>query len=104
MLFVGPLNPFTDLMVSIVPKRAGVFALWDEKGIIYIGAADGVEGLRGELERLLRHEYPLAIQDICHFQVEACSDPDQRQQEILDKYQRKHGHSPLYNQAVPDPD
>jgi len=92
-------SPFTKLMISIVPKKSGVYYLWDkEKNIIYIGYADGSGGLYHELELHLIHKHPVNIEGIYDFYIEVCLNPAERHAVLLGEFEQKFGKLPKYNQ------
>lgn len=96
--------PFTQLMVSIMPKKTGIYTLWNQKGnVIYLGTADQPKSLFAELKLHFDNKHPLAINEIYDFQVEVCSDPEKQQIQFLKKYEEQHGRLPNFNKEIPSP-
>ena len=100
MLLTNPKNPFTILMISVMPPEPGVYTLWNGNDLLYIGAAENVDGIRGEFECLYRGEHTLTIDTISHFQIEPCQDPSKHQNELIIKYMKKHWQNPPHNQII----
>ncbi len=46
--------PFSDLMIEIEEESSGVYVLWNEKEIVYIGKAEALGGIRKALSSHLR--------------------------------------------------
>jgi len=91
--------PFTQLMVSIMPKKPGIYTLWNQIGnVIYVGTADQQNGLFVELKMHFDNKHPLSIDGIYDFQVEVCSDPAKQQTQLLKNYEERHGFLPDYNE------
>ncbi len=97
--------PFTQLMVSIVPKKPGIYTLWNQKGqIIYIGSADKPNCLYEELMHHFDDEHSTSIDGIYDFQVEVCNNPERQQIQHLENHKKDHGYLPDYNEKLLIPD
>ena len=93
--------PFTQLMVSIIPKKPGTYTLWDKNGkVIYIGTADKPNSLYDELERHFGNKHSISIDGIYDFQVEVSNDPDKQQIQHLENFKKNHGCLPDYNEKI----
>jgi len=93
--------PFTQLMVSIVPKKPGIYTLWNQKGqIIYIGSADKTNGLYEELKQHFDNTHSISIDGIYDFQVEVCNNPESQQIAHLETHKKNHGYLPDYNEKL----
>ncbi len=93
--------PFTQLMVSIMPKKTGIYTLWNQNGkIIYIGMANKSNSLYDELKRHFDNKHSIAIDGIYNFQVEVCMDPEKQQIRLLENHKKNHGCLPDYNEEL----
>lgn len=64
-------------LVVVTPDTPGVYELWDDDELMYVGATR--DSLRRELvERLLEHE-----SDATHFSWEITYEPEARERELL---------------------
>ena len=90
--------PFTQLMVSIMPKKPGIYRLWNQSGkIIYIGAADQPDSLFVELKRHFDNKHSVSIDGIYDFQVEVYNNPDKQKIIHLENFKKDHGYLPDFN-------
>jgi len=91
--------PFTQLMVSIMPKKPGTYTLWNKKGqVIFIGAANKPNSLHNELKHHFENEHSISIDGIYDFQVEVCNDPGRQQIKHLENFKKSYGYLPDYNE------
>lgn len=77
-------DPFTDECIAIAPNASGVYLLYRNGGLIYVGLAPG--SIRRELEAHRRGEYGACTQAATAFDYEVTSDPAALQR----KYLRNH--------------
>lgn len=97
--------PFTQLMVSIMPKKPGIYTLLNQNGgIIYIGTADKPNSLHNELTLHFDNEHSIEIDGIYDFHVEVCNDPGKRQITFLKNHKNDHGRLPDFNEELSLPD
>jgi len=80
------------------PRTQGVFGLWDEGEIVYIGATERSVCLPDALRELLQLERRGVIQ-ATHFTWEITITPRSWAGELLRLHFSKHGTLPLYNRA-----
>jgi hypothetical protein len=77
-------------LVAIAPDTPGVFELWDDDEVVYVGAT---RTLRHELVgRLLDH-----TSDATHFSWEITYDPEPRQRELIAEFEAAHHRPPRLN-------
>ena len=77
-------------LVSIAPDTPGVFELWDDDEVVYVGAT---RTLRRELVgRLLNH-----ASDATHFSWEITYDPEPRKRELIAEFELAHHRPPRLN-------
>jgi hypothetical protein len=80
------------------PRTQGVFGLWDEGEIVYIGATERGVFLPDALRDLLQLKRRGVIQ-VTHFTWEITITPRSWAGELLRLHFNTHGSLPLYNQA-----
>ncbi len=89
--------PFTPSLIAAAPDTLGVFALWQNGGVIYLGkACAGSATIRKALSeqftaRRLNHGGALR----CSWEV--AEDPDRRHGELLREFEFAHRCVPLWN-------
>jgi hypothetical protein len=81
------------------PKTQGVFGLWDEGQVVYIGATERNAFLPDVLRELLTLKRRGIIQ-ATHFTWEITITPRSWAGELLRLHFNKHGSLPLYNQPT----
>ena len=82
--------------VHNVPEESGIFCLYQDRDLVYIGRTAPRTGLRSELEHALR----MAMADdmhATHFTFELTQTPKMRAAEELRSYFETWGRLPLYN-------
>jgi hypothetical protein len=87
---------FADEDVQNVPEVSGIFKLYHEADLVYIGRTPPSSGLRNELEHALRMA---AAEDmeVTHFTFELTKSPKTRAAEELRSYFENWGRLPQYN-------
>ena len=94
-------SPFTQLMVSVIPKRPGIYILWNRIGeVLYIGKAEEPNNLYNELKLHFDNKHLISINDIYDFQIEVCQDPGRQQIQLLEDHRKNHGCLPDYNEEL----
>ena len=88
---------FTEEEVQKVPEESGIFCLFQERDLVYIGRTPPRIGLRSELARALR--IAMAADMLAtDFTFELTASPKTRANEELRSYFETFGRLPLYNQ------
>jgi hypothetical protein len=93
--------PFTEPLIEAAPDTVGVFALWQNGGVIYLGKASaGAATIRRALsEQFNARKWSGAGQEMrairCSWEVAA--DPDRRHSELLREFEAAHRCVPLWN-------
>jgi hypothetical protein len=93
--------PFTESLIDAAPDTTGVFALWQNGGVIYLGkASDGSATIRKALsEQFNARKWTDRVVDLramrCSWEV--ADDPDQRYRELLREFEAAHHCVPLWN-------
>jgi hypothetical protein len=89
---------FIEDDIRNVPQETGIFSLFQESDLVYIGRTAPSTNLRGELEHALR--LLMADEDLqaTHFTYEVTRSPKTRAAEELRSYFETWGRLPLYNQ------
>lgn len=89
--------PFTATLIEAAPDTTGVFALWQNGGVIYLGKASaGSATIRKALNEQLqarRWSDPGGMR--CSWEV--VDDPDRRHSELLNEFETAHHCLPLWN-------
>jgi hypothetical protein len=80
--------PFLDYTIEAAPLDPGVFALWQDGEIVFIGA--GVTSIRQCLVEHFRGTHGPENQTADHYSWEVAVDPEERRLEILSQYERLH--------------
>ena len=87
---------FTSEDVGNVPEETGIFCLFQDRDLVYIGRTAPRTSLRDELEHALR----MAMADdmhATHFTFEVTKSPKTRATEELRSFYETWGRLPLYN-------
>ena len=87
---------FASEDVQSVPDESGIYSLFQDRDLVYIGRTPPRAGLRAELEHALR----MAMADdmhATHFTFELTKSPKTRAAEELRSFYEMWGRLPLYN-------
>ena len=89
--------PFTESLIAAAPDTTGVFALWQNGGVIYLGKASaGSATIRKALgEQFAARKWNDLHAMRCSWEV--AEDPDQRHGELLREFETAHHCVPLWN-------
>ncbi len=79
-------------LVLAAPDTPGVYELWDDDELLYVGATRA-----GTLREELVHELYERERGATHFSWEICYSPVARERELLAEYQAEHHHPPKLN-------
>jgi hypothetical protein len=74
----------------------GVFALWDNDEVVYIGRATAPGSIRGALFERLKSQHR-STPGVSHYAWEICLDPALRERELLDEHKHTYQALPRYN-------
>lgn len=100
MAVSGELYPFTDENISRAPIGKGVYSLHQNNETIYIGKAEGENGIRGRLQAHKRGDNGRCTQQATHYRREVCNNPSKREEEELIAYRLAHGRLPRCNEQI----
>jgi hypothetical protein len=87
---------FVEEHVQNVPEQPGIFCLWDERYLVYVGRTAPRSNLKAEL----MHALTMAMVDdmaVTHFTYEATLTPKTRSAEELRRHFEHWGRLPRYN-------
>ena len=87
---------FDEQHVKDVPEQSGIFTLWDQQDLVYIGRT----APRSNLQADLKHALKMAMADdmlATHFSYEETVSPKTRASEELRAYFENWGRLPRYN-------
>jgi hypothetical protein len=89
--------PFTQPLIEAAPDTAGVFALWQNGGVIYLGKASaGGATIRKALDAQFSARRLNGLGATrCSWEV--ADDPDRRHSELLREFEAAHHCLPLWN-------
>ena len=89
--------PFTESLIEAAPDTTGVFALWQNGGVIYLGKASaGAATIRKALGAQFAARQWSGIASLrCSWEV--AEDPDRRHSELLREFEVAHHCVPLWN-------
>lgn len=89
--------PFTPPLIAASPDTLGVFALWQNGGVIYLGKASaGSATIRKALsEQFNARQWGGTAAMRCSWEVS--DDPDRRYSELLREFETAHHCAPLWN-------
>lgn len=94
--FFAPQWELTPYMVAQLPELPGVFALWEDKELIYIGRAVRPASLRSALEEHLRGQHPCTVR-ASQYAWQLSLEPTTRERELLAEYRVRHSVFPRCN-------
>jgi hypothetical protein len=93
--------PFTELLIEAAPDTTGVFALWRNGGVIYLGKASaGAATIRSALSaQFTARKWSGTGEELrgtrCSWEV--AEDADGRHRELLREFEAAHHCLPLWN-------
>ena len=93
--------PFTESLIAAAPDTTGVYALWQNGGVIYLGKASAGEAtirkaLGEQFEGRKWNDTP-AVMRITRVSWEVVEDADKRHSELLHEFEAAHRCLPLWN-------
>ena len=89
--------PFTESLIAAAPDTHGVYALWQNGGVIYLGKASaGSATIRKALAQQLEgRRWNEMSMTRCSWEI--AEDADRRHRELLLEYESAHRCLPLWN-------
>ena len=89
--------PFTEPLIEAAPDTTGVFALWQNGGVIYLGkASGGAATIRKALSaQFAARKWSGIVAMRCSWEV--ADDADRRHTELLREFEAAHHCAPLWN-------
>ena len=92
-----PLFRFTPVIVHGAPENAGLYALWQDGEMIYLGRADSI---RARLLDHLQGRLSPCTQPATHYSWELSLRPAKRESELLEAFRKRHGRLPRCNEQA----
>lgn len=86
---------FTDAIVQGAPNITGLYALWQDGDLIYVGRAASIR--ERLVEHLQRRVCPCTEQ-ATHYSWELSLQPVTREVELLEQFKKRHGRLPRCNE------
>lgn len=97
MPIASPKYPFVKEALAGAPSDSGVYALYDDGELIYVGQAEPPSGIQS---RLLQHFFGLrAPSKATHYAWEICRDTRERQEDLIREFESAHLLRPRYNRG-----
>lgn len=94
----GRKRRFTDTNISDAPQCDGVYGIYRNKELIYIGKGEGKSGVKSRLQAA--HQDKRGKGNATSFQFEKSKDASGREKRLLEQYKKAHGKLPRYNDRV----
>lgn len=96
----GDFYPWTENNVNNIPSRAGVYAFYDSRVLIYIGSSNN---LRERFQRYWSTNFQddTCKRDTTSYKRELTNNYEQRERELLEEYRRQHNKLPRCNEVMP---
>jgi len=93
--------PFTESLISAAPDTTGVYALWQNGGVIYLGKASAGaatirKALSAQLDARKWNDTPAEMR-VTRCSWEVVDDADKRHTELLHEFEAAHRCLPLWN-------
>lgn len=99
MAIEEPRYKFAPSIVAGAPDGGGIYALWDDSELIYLGRANGI-GIRAALVRHLEKGFCPCTARATHYSWELSLRPATREVEILEQFKARHRRLPRCNEEV----
>jgi excinuclease UvrABC nuclease subunit len=87
---------FSAAIVQGAPQNSGVYALWQDGEMIYIGRAASI---RTRLAEHLQHSLSPCLRGATHYTWELSLRPVEREAELLEHFRKRYGRLPRCNEA-----
>jgi len=94
------LHSFTNKEINKAPLSDGVYGLFQGTTIIYYGRGEGPKGIRGRLEAHKAGYEGSCTMNADYFNYEICSNPSNRERELLQEYKNTQGKLPRCNDLM----
>jgi hypothetical protein len=91
-------SPFNAEEIQNVPEESGIYCLFQEQDLVYVGRTAPRSTLKRELEHALRLSMADEEMEATHFDFEPTKTPKTRATEELRSFYETFGRLPLYNQ------
>jgi excinuclease UvrABC nuclease subunit len=93
--------PFSGVLIAAAPEEAGVYMLWQDGAVIYIGRAlGGGTTLRSRLVDHFSGREGACTRQATHYSWELVRDPAVREAQLLQEHQARHQRPPRCNAAA----
>lgn len=89
--------PFLEYSVKAAPLDQGVFGLWRDNELLFIGSTNRPHSLRMCLLEHFNGQHGEESRTADHYSWEVAENPDKRKTEVLSDYQRANGRLPKLN-------
>jgi uncharacterized iron-regulated protein len=97
MAVSGGKYAFTKKNIEKSPTSQGIYSLYKEDKVIYIGRAEGKKGIRGCLQRHKQGEEGDCTKEATHYRRHVCQNIDTMERVYIQEYTRLNGILPPCN-------
>jgi excinuclease UvrABC nuclease subunit len=95
------LFPFTELMIRVAPNKPGVYTLFKDRKIVFIGCAEGHDTtIRTYLKDHLTGKNGKCTRRATEYSYEITPESTTRAEELLESYKRQFGKLPECNEGT----
>lgn len=102
MAISGDIYNFSKENIDNAPESGGVYALYQNGALIYIGRSKGgTTSIRSRLQDHFAGRDGKCTQLSAQYRREPCTNPVSRECELLDEYKRSFGKLPRCNEVMP---
>ena len=96
MPIADPIYRFSVVIIQGAPENPGVYALWQDGEMIFLGRAASIR--QGLLEHFERSGQ--CTSDATHYTWELALRPEAREAELLAQFRKRHGRLPRCNEQA----
>lgn len=93
---------FSKFGIGSAPKTIGVYCLADGAEVIYVGKAEGEDGIYGRLQGHLSGSEGDCMRSARQYSYQECTDPTQVEFMTIESHVERHGKKPKCNDVTPE--
>jgi hypothetical protein len=96
----GPKYQYTRFIAEGAPDTPGLYALWEEGELVFLGRASYESTIRTRLLEHLAGKLCPCAADATHYSWELSLQPGSREAQLLQEFRRQYGRLPRCNDAA----